>query len=147
MDPEGGRVRVGLLVQERSPKGGYICPSGSSCTGAVPGRRWDVPAARPQAEVGGVCSMSRALLCPWLLQPVGLMVRGGRAMPPGCFYPEGSAICVCYGRLPSHISRRRARSLSLIVTRWLERADEAQKSSIYISDPSSLRLGEVSDKA
>ena len=79
-----------------------------------------------------MCSTWRAMLPPWLLQPVGLVDRGGRALPPGCPRAEGSAICVCYGRLPSHILRRRAGSLGLVVIRWLQRADEAKKSSIYI---------------
>jgi hypothetical protein len=36
------------------------------------------------AEVRSVCSTWRALLSSWLLQPMGLISGGGRALPQGC---------------------------------------------------------------
>jgi hypothetical protein len=108
------------------------CPGGCPCTGAVPEKEWAVSGVYPMALVRGVCSAWRSLLSLGLRQTVGLEARGGRTLPQRCHGAEGSARCVCHGRLPSHISRRRSRFLGPIVTRCLQRADKAQKSSIYI---------------
>jgi hypothetical protein len=84
-----------------------------------------VPVVSPLIEVRGVLSTWRALLSSRLLQPVWLMARGGRALPQWHLGAIGYARYVCYGRLPSHISRRRVGSFGLVATRFLHRADDA----------------------
>jgi hypothetical protein len=119
-----------LEFQCGSDKG--LCLGGSPGTGAVPGGEWAAPVVSPLADMKSVCSTWRASLSLGPLQPVGLMVGGGRVPPPGCLGAEGFARYVCCGRLPSHISKRRVGSLVLVVTRCLRVADEARKRSIYI---------------
>jgi hypothetical protein len=114
MDPEGGCFRVSFHIWERVPGGSELR--------LVWGLRL----------VCRVCSIWRVLLFTRPLQPVGLFVEDGRALPQRCLGVESSAMCVCYGRLPSHISWRRVRSLCLVATGCPRMADEAQKSSRYI---------------
>jgi len=109
---------------------GWVPMYGSGPRGG--GGEWATHVVSPMDDVRGVCSTRRASLSLGPLQPVGLMARGGRVLPPICLWAEGSARYACYGRLPSRILRRRVGSLALVVTRCFRMADKARKRSINI---------------